>query len=369
MPVQDFYPLDANPDLRIQTSSLTQLLLFLRYLVASGGQYRDEQVGVSLDPDPWPAQAGPFVVVHPGEHRLVDGQWDGAGAFLSGYEGEFIIRLVDQAMRDELGRDDSALLAMNTGLIDRGMQLIEFLTGEAAAAKLIQSGFAQQPLRPSIIAEPTYHTGGRLGKDKRSFKSDRRWRGIDITFLTSWTHSYQRGMTTVPVFTPSTGGSSITNLLLGVRDLVVAGGFYMRPQVFITLDPDPWPTLSGPFCAIRMGSQGLIDDQWGGAGAYLGGYKGQIIVRVADQAVRDEIGRDDSALMTTELGLLDRGIAMVEFLTGNTVGSTLLGSGLVQRDLVPRRISQPTYRRGDRRWRGIDLVFDAQWTHVYKTSM
>lgn len=365
--VENFSVVGGNASPAISRSTISQILLQLEYLIVASGFYSDRQVFVTLDPDPWPTLAGPWVGIYPGSHTLIDGQWEGGGSYLAGYEGEVQIRLADQAMRDELGRDDSALLDANTGLLDRGFALIEYLSGESAARNLISLGLVQDPLIPSSIAEPTYRLGGKT-------QGDRRWRGIDLGFTLTWTHLYQRGMVTVPTLVTPVSGSSITNLMVGLKSLIVAGGFYQDSQVFVTMDPDPWPTLSGPFCAIRVGSQNLINEQWAGAGANLAGYSGQILIRVADQALRDEIGRDDSALLTTDIGLLDLGVSMIEYLTGQSVSNTLIGSGLVQKDLVPRRIAQPTYRRGgasksDRRWRGIDLSFDVQWSHVYRSGM
>lgn len=176
------------------------------------------------------------------------------------------------------------------------------------------------------------------------------------------------------VLNPPPTASSLTRIMSEIKTLIVDGGFYEPAQVFVSIDPDPWPTLSGPFAVVRPGKHTLIEGQWLGGGAYLAGYVGTIVVRVADQRVADEVGRDDVALLALDSGLIDRGQSLVEYLTGDDSATAILSTGLVQRDLVPRRIERPTYRRSgtsreDRRWRGVDLAFEVQWTHIYKNRM
>jgi hypothetical protein len=162
--------------------------------------------------------------------------------------------------------------------------------------------------------------------------------------------------------------SSLTVLLNAVKAQVVASGLYRVNQVFVTLDPDPWPTGGGAFCAVRPGSHTLIDGQWEGAGQYLSGYSGQVTVRVIDRRASDEVGRDDLALLAGETGLIDRAMAVIDALTGDEAESEFLQSGVVQRGLVPSGIREPTVRKEDRLWRGIDLDFGVQWTHRYSGS-
>lgn len=172
-----------------------------------------------------------------------------------------------------------------------------------------------------------------------------------------------------PAVTPTT--SSLTSLLLAIKARVVASGLYFLNQAWVTLDPDPWPTQAGPCACIRPGAHRLDDGQWLGAGANLAGYSGIVTVRVFDQRTSDLVGHDDVALLTPDVGLLDRGLALIEALTSDDAEGWFLTQGVVQRGLVPRGIKEPTYRKAgkeDRRWRGVDLDFQADWTHVYRNS-
>lgn len=165
-------------------------------------------------------------------------------------------------------------------------------------------------------------------------------------------------------------GDSWSILLLTLKDRLAGQVSSFTPaHVFTTLERDPWPTKSGPTCAIRPGSPRLDLPQWNGGGAHEAGYIGEVIVRLFDQRISDELGRDDIALLDSGVGLLDRAFEVLESLTSDATENVLLNTGLVQRGLVPRTVTEPSYRKiggkEDRRWRGIDLVFDVQWQHNY----
>lgn len=178
-----------------------------------------------------------------------------------------------------------------------------------------------------------------------------------------------------PEVTPSTSQrenqSSLTLLLVAIKSVIVNTSLYAANRVFITLEPDPWPSSSGPACAIRPGAHYLIQPQWDGAGQHLAGYSGEVIVRVIDQHEKDLVGHDDYAITLMDVGLGDRALFVVELLTSESAESNFLQAGVVQRGLIPKVIGAPTRRKikgEDSRWRGIDLTFNVQWTHVYKLS-
>jgi hypothetical protein len=163
--------------------------------------------------------------------------------------------------------------------------------------------------------------------------------------------------------------SSLTQILIKIQAMIVAGGTYSASHVFLTLDPDPWPTVSGPFVSIHPGRHELISGQWSGAGAYLAGYHGEIRIRLADQCLLDPVDRDDFALLRTDAGLQDRAQQLVEYLTGEKSQATLEETGLVQGPLSPGAVSDPMNRKGDRRWRSITIGLGLDWTHFYNRGM
>lgn len=162
-------------------------------------------------------------------------------------------------------------------------------------------------------------------------------------------------------------GCSLAVFLMEIKEQVLENStLFNSENIFITLDPDPWPTQAGPFCAIRPGTHNLIDGQWLGAGLHLAGFHGTVIVRLVDQRISDELGHDDIALLTLRDGLYEKGLEVVKSLTSDHAENNFLESGIAQRGLVPRKISEPERRKGDVRWRGVDLEFDVDWTHTYQ---
>lgn len=171
------------------------------------------------------------------------------------------------------------------------------------------------------------------------------------------------------VLTLTTAPSSLSLLLQQVLGLIVGGGFFRSSQAFLTLDPDPWPSLSGPFVSVHPGNHTLIPGQWQGASAKLAGYRGRIPVRIADQAMLDIVGRDDNALLRANSGLTDLALRLSEYLTGEASSAKLAAGGVAQTPLSPIGLSEPRRRGGDGRWRSVTLDLAVDWTHSYQTTM
>ena len=171
------------------------------------------------------------------------------------------------------------------------------------------------------------------------------------------------------VLTLTTAPSSLTQLLQQILSLIVAGGFFRPSQAFLTLDPDPWPSMSGPFVSVHPGSHSLIPGQWNGASASLAGYRGRIPIRIADQCLIDYHDRDDVAVLRVNQGLTDMALQLSEYLTGEEASSKLTAKGIVQSPLSPISLSEPRRRKGDGRWRCVTLEVSVDWTHSYQTGM
>lgn len=206
-------PWDNLGLLKFARSSLTQILVAIQDLIVSSGYYSQSQVSITLEKNPFPTKSGPFVLIRPGRHHLIPGQWSGSGGYLAGYHGWIPITIVDQCMLDSRGGGDefallrssvdtdsprspigffspfnapveggtSAIITVDQGLFDQALQLSEFLTGEVSSKAMTQTGLVQTPLGSYGISDPKYLN-----------QKEKRWREIVLTITLDWTHVYQQ---------------------------------------------------------------------------------------------------------------------------------------------------------------------------------
>lgn len=178
----------------------------------------------------------------------------------------------------------------------------------------------------------------------------------------------------------STGGgspaptSALSALMVSIKAIIQGTGLFTANNVFTTEDlndPEIFVQTRAAFAAVSFGENRLKDDQYHGAGTHLAGQDGEILVRVAKSFARDRAGRDDAALLTAGIGLVDLAAAVAGAIDGE-FPTDPDGNLLTQVEIRVQSMARPgSYRTAGetyRTWRYMDLRIPIQWTLAASTK-
>jgi hypothetical protein len=341
----------------------------------------NNQIIITLHPEPFPTWGGPGIFIMPGSMKQIESQVDGAGRYFSGFEGFFKIRVVDRSLKDVAYSETLKYTSTDSnsqGILRTCMEVINRIHIQFPYDFTLSGGspvFNNSILSEEPIVMMTERIAG-------NYKKSSQWGIVDLDFRVRWYQPFSvtntpditiPGLTTIPTVPNPT---NMADLLLSIQQTILKyGGFQptqptipqtspyvTTDQVMISKQGEVFPKLTGPFCVISPDDNFQIEpDTYGAARSYASidsGFTVNVIIRnIMDQAgLSTNLLTNQSAL----LGLYARVQYVLEALQLRLLAD-LDGNLISENPVHILGIGQPKYYGKDSDFAGVPMKFGVRY--------